>query len=130
MRIGVELPMPPSVNRAYRNIPGKGRALSKEAKSWKDAARESIKVAASMRNIRKKTDDLITMTITAHADWFTKSGKPKKRDLSNLKKLAEDAVASVLFSYGDEQVFTSVMHKKPSKDGKEKILITVEKMEE
>lgn len=89
--------LPPlSVNNAYKNTPH-GRAPSREMKAWKrDAAillRQSLGPADGLIFPH---DGLMSMEIEfrqPHDVWFTRTGAPRKRDVSNAIKLVEDAVA-------------------------------------
>ena len=41
----IRLPMPPSINGAYLNVPGRGRVATAALRSWKAAAGASVKLA-------------------------------------------------------------------------------------
>lgn len=43
MSFTVEIPVPPSVNVAFRNVPGKGRVKTREYKAWQQHAALVIK---------------------------------------------------------------------------------------
>lgn len=38
----VTLPPPPSINRAFRNVPGKGRVKTRDYRQWRQAAAQTI----------------------------------------------------------------------------------------
>jgi crossover junction endodeoxyribonuclease RusA len=42
--VTIDLPLPPSVNHAYRNVPGRGRVASRGLKDWKEAAGWELKL--------------------------------------------------------------------------------------
>lgn len=82
--IYLELPLPPSVNAAYRNVPGRGRAKTREYVSWlQHAALE----------VRRKA----TGTIEGSYAFHLKATRPDRRprDLGNLEKCAHDLCVSM-----------------------------------
>lgn len=78
----VRVPMPPSLNSAYHNIPGRGRVLSKTARAWKD--RNVPYIALKL----KRFDGSVRISIVFHL------GTSFRGDLSNRFKFAEDALKS------------------------------------
>jgi Holliday junction resolvase RusA-like endonuclease len=87
--IRLSLSLPPSLNNAYFNTP-KGRALTPEAKAWKNTAllliTNTIRLAGW--EVPPKQDVVIIMRL------YFKS--QRQRDVSNCIKLLEDAVAQAL----------------------------------
>ena len=43
--LAIRLPMPPSINSAYANVPGRGRVATKALRTWKAAAGASVRFA-------------------------------------------------------------------------------------
>lgn len=87
MIINFDVPMPPSVNKAYFNNPnsGRGRVLSTEARQFKrevTATATGMALAAGWIPDRKSEYGLILLL----------ECRKKNRDLSNIIKLTEDAV--------------------------------------
>ena len=78
----VRVPMPPSLNSAYHNVPGRGRVLSKVAKAWKDNNLQLISLSL------KRFDCPVRIELTYHL------GTSFRGDLSNRIKFAEDALKS------------------------------------
>lgn len=78
----VRVAMPPSLNTAYHNIPGRGRVLSKVAKAWKKDHDDLI--ALSLRRF----DCPVVLELTFHL------GTSFRGDLSNRIKFAEDSLKS------------------------------------
>jgi len=76
----VRVSMPPSLNSAYHNAPGRGRVLSKVAKAWKKSHDDLI--ALSLRRF----DCPVVLELTYHL------GTGFRGDLSNRIKFAEDAL--------------------------------------
>lgn len=77
--ISIILPYPPSVNKAFRNLAGGGRARSKNYNAWRKEAQLEI-----VRQRPGKLQGPYKLTIEA--------GKPdnRKRDLDNLIKPCSD----------------------------------------
>jgi len=77
------LPWPPSVNKAWCNVPGKGRVKTKAYKSWEEAAGWSL---------RSQSLAKITSPVTIFYTFGKKSGR---FDLSNFIKPIEDLLVSL-----------------------------------
>jgi len=86
LNIAITLPLPPSVNRAYRNVVIKGHArtlLSKDGREYKQAVKTLLSRAKSFGDARLEVD------------------------IGNREKLLSDALEGVLFD-NDEQI--DVLH--------------------
>lgn len=83
------LPLPPSANNLYRNVPGKGRVLNKTGREYKQLAR-MLAMGARMPMLRG--DVALTMVV-----YFPNR---RRRDLSNTLKVVEDALKGI--AYGDD----------------------------
>lgn len=81
--ISLVLPMPPSVNGAYRNVPGLGRVKTKEYKSWATEAAILMKLQAR---------GSIEGAYAIHVE-IDRPDK-RRRDLSNLLKVLEDTIVA------------------------------------
>jgi len=77
------LPLPPSVNVAYRNLPGVGRVKTKAYKDWATEAALLMKLQARGR---------IAGAYAIHVE-IDRPDK-RKRDLSNLLKILEDTIVA------------------------------------
>jgi Holliday junction resolvase RusA-like endonuclease len=88
----ITLPLPPSTNNLYRNVPGKGRVLNKQGREYKQAARM---VAMGARPPMLRGDVLLCMTV-----YFPNR---RRRDLSNTLKIVEDALKGIAYA-DDSQV--------------------------
>src|SRR5258708_4769936 len=77
--ITLRIPLPPSVNALFANVPGKGRVKTDRYKTWLNAVGWDV---VQQRQSPIKGD--VTLEIVA--------GRPdrRRRDLSNLIKAAED----------------------------------------
>jgi crossover junction endodeoxyribonuclease RusA len=81
-RAALALPMPPSANNLWANVPGKGRVRTKQYRRWREDAGWSIR-AARVPKVAGR------VAIRIHA------GLPgRKRDLDNLVKPILDALTS------------------------------------
>lgn len=83
--IRMQLPMPPSVNALYRNVPGKGRVKTKRYHTWLQAAGWAIKEQKPGK-------------VEGPYRLWLYCGRPdnRRRDLANLEK----AVSDLLVSHG------------------------------
>jgi crossover junction endodeoxyribonuclease RusA len=79
----IKLPIPPSTNMLYRNVPGRGRAKTKRYMEWINAAGWDMNAQRP-----PKHDGKITLDITVQ-----KKDK-RKRDISNFVKAVEDLLVS------------------------------------
>jgi crossover junction endodeoxyribonuclease RusA len=83
MAASFSLPLPPSVNALYRNVPGRGRVKTHRYQTWLNAAGWALKEArpAPMRG------DYAMMLICQRPDR-------RRRDLGNLLKAIEDVLTA------------------------------------
>lgn len=86
MLINIEIPMPPSVNKAYWNNPrgGRGRILTKTARQFKEGVTELVHCYLAEHDLVAEKSEYglyIIMYTSRH-----------NRDVSNIIKLTEDAV--------------------------------------
>lgn len=95
------LPLPPSVNNMYTNVPGRGRALTEEAKSYKHEVMGRLMMLAW-----RKRDPGPPYVLTI---WLLYADR-RRRDASNMSKAIEDAIATYL-GYNDELNLTVTAHK-------------------
>ena len=82
--ISLELPFPPSLNGAYRNVPGRGRAKTAAYVSWLQHA--ALEVRRQARG-----------SISGGYAFHMKATRPDRlpRDLGNLEKLVSDLCVSM-----------------------------------
>ena len=78
------LPFPPSVNSAYRNVPGRGRVKSRVYKEW-------LTEATIMARLQSHG------TIEGAYAFHMKASRPDRRarDLGNLEKVTHDLCVSL-----------------------------------
>lgn len=125
MSTRLTLPMPPSDNTIYFNLPHGGRALSSGAKKYK----RDVKALVSRLIAKADTDgaDFITcvpysfiLTIyfkaTENKTWNPEKKRSagtryKKQDAGNRQKLVIDAVMSAI-GIDDRQIFREVIRKR------------------
>ncbi len=80
--ITLHLPMPPSVNQAYRNVPGVGRVKT-------DAARKYEGAVLAILMVHRPRIKTITGDVVVSAAFGPRN---KRRDLDNCAKLPLDAL--------------------------------------
>ena len=90
MSLALQIPMPPSTNHAYYNVPGRGRVLSTVAREFKDKASWQAYKARNEQGWRYEPGARLSLSLEFH---FSRDGK---RDISNRVKLVEDALAEAL----------------------------------
>lgn len=78
-----------SVNELYANVPGAGRVLTKKGKQFKKDLAQALLTAYLPHPIAPQP---LRLTLLFEGNW-EKDGKPRKRDVSNATKGAEDALA-------------------------------------
>lgn len=100
----VRLPMPPSTNNAYVNL-RRGRALSSEAKRWKETAYILCLAALKGRRTISEPDKLLAILTFEAPDWECKNGRHRKVDLDGKLKLPIDAVAEACLEGEDERIY-------------------------
>lgn len=96
--ISFDLPMPPSVNSMYRNVPGKGRVKTKDAKKW---ATEAGWMLVAQRN-RDGRHKCITGSVEVEVTAYRPASK--RRDLDNILKALLDLLTSTKTIADDSQV--------------------------
>lgn len=100
--------LPPSLNNAFVNVPGKGRVRSTEYRRWSEAARWTI---AAYRP--RLWTDAVVVEIEAE--------KPKRsRDIDNIVKPALDALTGL--AYRDDRQVVDVRARWAAVEG---LVITV-----
>lgn len=97
------LECPPSLNHAYRNVPGRGRALTSDARAYKAAAHLCVANAAQLHGFVVPPRTFLRLTFRF---WFAST----QRDGSNAVKLIEDAIAAAL-GFDDRWVQTMTWEK-------------------
>lgn len=84
MSLTFTLPVPPSVNALYANVPGKGRVKTKEAKAY---ATHAALLLARQRSSGIKGRVVVTYDVQRFAD-------NRRRDVANLEKILSDSLVS------------------------------------
>jgi crossover junction endodeoxyribonuclease RusA len=77
--ISLDLPLPPSVNALYRNVPGRGRAKTQAYRTWENAAGWEVRAQAP-----QPIAGPVVMRLTFQ--WPDR----RRRDVSNYVKATED----------------------------------------
>ncbi|WP_050578473.1 RusA family crossover junction endodeoxyribonuclease [Rhizobium leguminosarum] len=96
--VSFELPMPPSVNKMYSNLPGKGRVKTKEARQW---AFEAGWMLIAQRN-RLGSHMCFLGPVEVHVAAYRPASK--RRDLDNILKALLDLLTSTKTIDDDSQV--------------------------
>lgn len=86
----VTLPVPPSLNNAYKNVKRGGRVLTKTAKDYKEFAKKRIEALARIGMFQCPADARFALSLKL---YFSSN---HRRDVSNCAKLPEDALSEVL----------------------------------
>jgi Holliday junction resolvase RusA-like endonuclease len=60
----VQLPMPPSINRAFRNVPGRGRVKTRDYRKWRD---DAVKLIHAQVRADKRIGGNVAVTISLSA---------------------------------------------------------------
>lgn len=113
MSVYLNLPIPPSVNAAFRNVPGKGRALTREAKAWKDAAAWEI---ASQHPESISGPVILVM-------GFERTRGLASGDADNRVKLVQDSIVSAGVIDDDRHVVGAAFSWLPAATGRCHILV-------
>ena len=137
--ISLYLPMlPPSLNKAYENIPrrkvgkkftGGGRRLTDEGKKFKaDVAQFVVKYLAAETKQLKPNAAIGLYVAFGFPDMFNRGypektkARYKKLDASNRVKILEDALTECI-NFDDSQIVFSVITKYPSKEEETRLWI-------
>lgn len=97
--------VPPSYNRHFKIAYGMRQVyLSQEAKLFK------TKVKCSMPAVNVYDDELFSIHIHIHSNWYYKNGRVKKHDIQNLDKLLIDAIFEKL-GVDDSRLFEVTLRK-------------------
>jgi Holliday junction resolvase RusA-like endonuclease len=84
------MPLPPSVNEAYRNVPGRGRVLTGAANEWKRLARRHLLYDHKLKPAKERRGQT-QWTLEMHIffkNWL--------RDIDNVNKLTIDLLDDYL----------------------------------
>lgn len=102
--------MPPSVNNCYKRNRFGGMRLSKDGVDFKRIVAYKVKRDAMKLSLSEK----LSLEIEFHSPkWLTKKGLIARVDVSNLIKIAEDALMEAL-GLDDKNVFELRVLKVPS----------------
>lgn len=96
--------MPPSINKAYRNVPGKGRVKSTAYRNFEAEIRTWVSVNAPRFMENKRPLALYLYFYNLRGKFWTLDGRIKQWDGSNRVKLIEDAIARML-GFDDSHFF-------------------------
>ncbi len=81
--ISLVLPMPPSINEAYRNVPGVGRVKTSKCRSW---------IAWAAFEMKRQARGSIAGAYAIHVEIDRPDNR--RRDLSNFLKVLEDTIVA------------------------------------
>lgn len=93
-----DLPMPPSVNSMYRNVPGKGRVKTKDAKAWAYEAGWMLVTQRNQNTRHKQFKGPVEVEVSAYRP------ASRRRDLDNILKALLDLLTSTQTIADDSQV--------------------------
>lgn len=102
--------MPPTINHCYGQARSGRRYMKKEGVTFK----KEVELACKQYH-GKIAPDLFSLVIVVETNWFSKAGKPLKKDITNRIKVAEDALAKGL-GLDDALFFNVTAMKKHSFD--------------
>lgn len=116
--VSLELPMPPSVNKAYVSLNNR-RILSKEGKLYKQSVRDIIGQAYGTTPVPSMENTPLTLKVVLVFDAIENKGwskgtaksRYKRVDVSNRVKLLEDAMFEVL-GVDDSLIFSLYVTKR------------------
>jgi crossover junction endodeoxyribonuclease RusA len=96
--LSFDIPMPPSVNSMFKNVPGKGRVRTKEYRAW---SHEAGWMLIAQRNQHHRHQ-----CITGPIEIGVAAYKPanKKRDLDNILKAVCDLLTNTNTIADDSQI--------------------------
>lgn len=97
--LAFDLPMPPSVNSMFKNVPGKGRVRTKKYKAW---AHEAGWMLIAQRNRTKRHHNCLTGPIAIDVAAYKPASK--KRDLDNILKAICDLLTNTKTIADDSQI--------------------------
>lgn len=95
----VDLPVIPSANRLYRNMPRRGRVKTGEYRRFCRAAGMATLAAIHRRGLGKPRFECLArlrFELDVMGSWLTKAGEPRRVDIDNRIKAAQDAVLGAL----------------------------------
>jgi len=98
MELAFDLPMPPSVNSMFRNVPGKGRAKTKAYRSWVGEAGWMLIAQRNRHKAHKRIDGPVRIEVSAYRP------ASKRRDLDNILKALLDLLTHTQTIKDDSQV--------------------------
>ena len=114
--VSIELPMPPTINKAYITTRSGRRILSTEGKAYKQQVKVKVGLLADLKSIGI-ADTPVRLEIDLYLPVLNKGwsmGKTKSRykrvDVSNRVKLIEDAFFESI-GVDDSQVFVLIVRK-------------------
>lgn len=99
------LPLPPSENEIYRNVPGIGRAATQALRNWRGLVQVwMLQNKSEMQRVRawvREQPEPLVLNISSAFVFhkprlWSKQGVPKQLDASNRIKALHDAVAEIL----------------------------------
>lgn len=96
--IRIELPMPPSVNKMFANVPGKGRVRTKTYRAWSYEAGFMLVAQRNAGGKHKTIDGPVSVLVEAYRP------ANKKRDLDNILKALLDLLTNTSTIKDDSQV--------------------------
>ena len=109
--IEVRLPPIPSTNALYSNVPGKGRVKTTTYKRFiRNAGLCVLQALRGMGQPTIKENQRLRFELDICDRWFTRTGTPKKADIDNRIKAAQDAVMSAI-GIDDSHIFEVIARK-------------------
>lgn len=119
--VKITLPMPPSVNAAYRNGQH-GRFKSRRYREWEELCK-------TYKNEKVKfiyEGEKVTASYIFYSKWLTKDCRnPLRKDLSNYLKCLEDYIPNIIEDFDDRYIWEYANIKKQHSN-REEVEISLE----
>lgn len=96
--LSFDLPMPPSVNSMFKNVPGKGRVRTKEYKAWSHEAGWMLVAQRNQHHRHQCITGPIEIDVSAYR------AANKNRDLDNILKAICDLLTNTKTIADDSQI--------------------------
>jgi Holliday junction resolvase RusA-like endonuclease len=107
--IRLRIPMPPSVNSAYTNVPGVGRVKTKEYREWIKNCKKHL---LTQKKYSIDWDEWLDVVYIFHWDLFMNKWGVRKWDTFNYEKALSDFLTLAIPGFRDEKILDWHVHKR------------------